>query len=105
MRFRSVCTMAYITPIIMVTVPTQMRPMPQLGCQGPWNPGMEGELDGFGYQGGQHEEEDAAGEGVRDGWISPEGAAGAEVDDEDGGQQTVAGYMGHQQDFAGTADG
>ena len=59
------------------------------------NPGMEGKLDGFCYQGGQHEEEDSAGEGVGYGWIGPEGGAGAGVDDDDRGQQAVACYVGH----------
>jgi len=68
------------------------------------DPGVERDLDGFGDQGDEHENEDAACEAVGDGGIGPEGRTGAGIDDEDGGEQAVAGDVGHQQDFACSGD-
>jgi hypothetical protein len=61
---------------------------------------MQWHLHGLGDQGHQHEQKHAARETVRHGRIGPQRASGAVIDDQDAGQQTVSGNVGHQQHFA-----
>ncbi len=69
------------------------------------DPRMQRELDGFGRQRYQHEDEDAAGEGSRNCRIGPQSTAGSAVDDEDGDEQSIARQVRHQQDLARACDG
>ncbi len=68
------------------------------------NPGVKRNLDAFGDEGHEHQEKDAAGKGVGDGRIGPERGTGAVIDDQDGGEETVSGDVGHEQDFACAVD-
>ena len=64
------------------------------------DPGVQRELHRLGRGRDQHEGEQAGGEGGAHARIGPHRRAGAEVDDEDRGQQRVAGDVRHDQHLA-----
>ena len=61
---------------------------------------MQRNLHGLGHQRCKHQEEDAVGKSLRDCSDRSKRCARAVIENEDGSQQSVAGHVRHQQNFA-----